>query len=232
MPKISITLEFIAGLAARAPASGSVNWFDAELPGFLLEQRSSGGATYYYRYRDATRAIRLCRIGRLSDVPLAQARAQAYAMRQLVQAGGDPKREYHRFAESPLLVDFMRVRYVPYVSARKRSCPSCGCTTCATVSPAFWSTPAAACTRCRSCWATPTSAPPAATPTSAASVCARRSRWCPWAIRPSSCDGVPGAGGPVLPAAASPGLGRIASPGPGVRRAVGCWRLRGMSLLR
>ena len=121
MPKISITLEFIAGLAERTPARGSVNWFDAELPGFLLEQRASGGATFYFRYRDASRAIRLCRIGRLSDVPLAQARSQAYAMRQLVLAGGDPKREYHRFAESPLLVDFMRARYVPYVSSRKRS---------------------------------------------------------------------------------------------------------------
>lgn len=116
-----MTLDFIAGLANTVPAEGSVSWFDAELPGFMLEQRSSGGATYYFRYRDATRAIRLCRIGKLADVSLAQARAQAFQMRELVIAGGDPKRELHRFAESPMLVDFVRTRYVPYVSSRKRS---------------------------------------------------------------------------------------------------------------
>ena len=121
MPKVSITLEFIAGLASTVPATGSVTWFDAEVPGFMLEQRASGGATFYYRYRDASRAIRLCRLGKLGEVSLAQARAQAFQMRELVREGGDPKRELHRFKESPRLLDFVRERYVPYVSSRKRS---------------------------------------------------------------------------------------------------------------
>lgn len=121
VPKVSITLEFIAGLASSVPAQGAVSWFDADLPGFLLEHRASGGATFYFRYRDASRAIRLCRIGKLGEVSLAQARTQAFQMRELVMTGGDPKRELHRFKDSPLLVQFVRNRYVPYVSSRKRT---------------------------------------------------------------------------------------------------------------
>jgi len=121
MPKALLTLDFISRLPASLPQSGSINWFDSEVPGFLLEQRASGGATFYFRYRDAASVVRLCRIGRLGDVNVSQARAQAFRMRQLVQAGGDPKRELHRFADAPLLGEFVQTRYVPYVRARKRS---------------------------------------------------------------------------------------------------------------
>lgn len=121
LPKVNITSEFISGLSCRTPASGAVSWFDAEIPGLLLEHRSSGGATFYFRYRDAAKAIRLCRIGRLGDLPLERVRAQAWSMREMQQAGGDPKREFHRFMDAPVLNDFVSQRYVPYVNARKRS---------------------------------------------------------------------------------------------------------------
>jgi hypothetical protein len=48
--------------------------------------------------------------------------------------------------------------------ASGRACQTCGCMTCGTVLRRFWSTRGAACTRCKSCWAMPTSAPPAAMP--------------------------------------------------------------------
>lgn len=52
MPVQALNTQFILGLAACVPEKGSVCFFDTEIKGFLLELRSSGGATYYFRYRD------------------------------------------------------------------------------------------------------------------------------------------------------------------------------------
>jgi integrase len=121
MPTEMITLEFVSGLDAHVPAKGLTTYFDSEQTGFVLEHRASGGGTYYFRYRDAEGVVRLCRIGRVGEMPLAEARARALQMRQLLGVGGDPKRERYRFNETPTLDLFLKERYVPYVSSRKRS---------------------------------------------------------------------------------------------------------------
>ena len=64
MPAQALTTEFLATLPGREPASGAVSYFDTEIKGFLLEHRASGGATFYFRYRDAAGKVRLNRIGR------------------------------------------------------------------------------------------------------------------------------------------------------------------------
>jgi integrase len=121
MPTEMITLEFVSALDAHVPAKGLTTYFDSEQTGFVLEHRASGGGTYYFRYRDAESVVRLCRIGRVGEMPLAEARARALQMRQLLGVGGDPKRERYRFNETPTLDLFLKERYVPYVSSRKRS---------------------------------------------------------------------------------------------------------------
>src|SRR5690606_5489654 len=75
----------------------------------------------YFRYRDAMGRARLCRIGRLGEIPLADARMRAYEMRRLVAEGGDPRAERHRLQAAPVLADFVRERYLPFARARKRS---------------------------------------------------------------------------------------------------------------
>lgn len=121
MPVVSLTTGFLDSLRSHPPAPRAVSYFDAEIRGFLLEHRASGGATYYFRYRDASGRTRLCRIGRLGEIPLADARMRAYEMRRLVAEGGDPKAGRHRLQAAPLLEDFVRERYLPFARARKRS---------------------------------------------------------------------------------------------------------------
>ena len=121
MPVQSLTTEFLTALPGRVPTSGAVSYFDTEIKGFLLEHRASGKATYYFRYRDAGRQVRMHRIGRSEEISLSDARAQAHQMKRMVSEGGDPRREQHRFQEVPAFGDFVRERYLPAAKARKRS---------------------------------------------------------------------------------------------------------------
>ncbi len=120
MPKVLLTLDFVSGLGAQVPARGGVTYFDTELVGFVLEHRASGSGTYYFRYTDAGGKVRLCRIGHLGKEALAVARAQAQKLRQLLDAGGDPKRELYRYQDVPTLDLFLAKYYGPYVASRKR----------------------------------------------------------------------------------------------------------------
>ncbi len=121
MPAQALSTEFLATLPGRVPASGGVYYFDTEIKGFLLEHRASGGATFYFRYRDAAGKVRMNNIGRVDEMALADARAKAHQMKQMVAEGGDPKLESHRFKDVPTLGDFVAERYLPYAKTRKRS---------------------------------------------------------------------------------------------------------------
>ena len=121
MPAQALTTEFLATLPGREPASGAVSYFDTEIKGFLLEHRASGGATFYFRYRDAAGKVRLNRIGRADEISVSDARAKAHKMKQMVTEGGDPKVESHRFKDVPTFGDFVAERYLPYAKTRKRS---------------------------------------------------------------------------------------------------------------
>ena len=121
MPAQALSTEFLATLPGRVPASGGVYYFDTEIKGFMLEHRASGGATFYFRYRDAAGKVRMNNIGRVDEIALADARAKAHQMKQMVAEGGDPKLESHRFRDVPTLGEFVAERYLPYAKTRKRS---------------------------------------------------------------------------------------------------------------
>lgn len=68
MPAQALSTEFLATLPGRVPASGGVYYFDTEIKGFMLEHRASGGATFYFRYRDAAGKVRMNNIGRVDEI--------------------------------------------------------------------------------------------------------------------------------------------------------------------
>ena len=137
MPVQILTTQFLSTLPGIVPQRGTVAYFDTEIKGFMLEHRAGGGATYYFRYRDAAQKVRLSRIGRLADVSLADARARAHAMRQMLQDGGDPGVERHRFRDMPTLAELVSDRYLPYAKLRKRSWATDECMLRLHLLPAF-----------------------------------------------------------------------------------------------
>ena len=62
MPRVALTPSFVANPPNCPEGRLKIDYFDTQLPGFLLEVRASGKCTYYQRYRD-----RFGRTGRNGD---------------------------------------------------------------------------------------------------------------------------------------------------------------------
>lgn len=122
MPIQTITLSLLSSITkGNPPSRGVVCYFDTELKGFCLEQRPSGGMTYYFRYRDHEKLIRLIKIGQVKEIDLSAARVKAYEIKALINEGGDPKLEYKRLQNFPTFGEFIAERYLPFIKVRKRS---------------------------------------------------------------------------------------------------------------
>ena len=102
----------------------SVSLFDRKLKGFMLELRSTGTGTWYYRYRDGERRVRLHRIGLLSETSVTRARREARRICEVLKAGGDPRLERGDNQLVPTFSAFVEQRYFPHVELHNRSWPS------------------------------------------------------------------------------------------------------------
>jgi len=121
MPRKLLTTHFVDNLADEVPENRAVYFFDTDVTGFALELRTSGKATYYFRYRDAASRVRLARIGAIGKVSLEHARNTASKMSDMVADGGDPKLERDRYKSVPSFAEFATDQYMPHAKARKRS---------------------------------------------------------------------------------------------------------------
>lgn len=95
--------------------------YDTLIPGFMLEVRSSGGKTYWLRYRDTHGKQRQLKIGDTKSLTFEQARSAAQTVRARVVLGEDPADERRTLRQVPTLEDFSRDRYMPFVKGYKRS---------------------------------------------------------------------------------------------------------------
>lgn len=120
MPAQALTPEFIAQIP-DIPAGTKVLFFDTAINGFVLESRP-GGSTYYYRYRDTNKTLRMFRIGKVRDIPLSDARQKAHDMYNLRKEGGDPLTECDGKRSIPTFAEFVSERYMVYAAEHKRSC--------------------------------------------------------------------------------------------------------------
>lgn len=121
MPTQSLSMDFMKRMSQLVPNSGAVGYFDPHIKGLMLELRYSGNATFYFRYRDTANKIKMINLGRSDDISLDAVRSKALAMRQMLDEGGDPSVEVHRFHDVPTFGVFVADRYLPYAKTRKRS---------------------------------------------------------------------------------------------------------------
>lgn len=120
MPVVALTVKRLQTLSCPEGASKE-NFHDSQCKGLTLEVRSSGGRTWYFRYRDVNGRQHQMRLGSAVDISLEQARQRADQLRGQVALGEDPSAKPQRAVEVPTFAAFVRDRYMPYVQNYKRS---------------------------------------------------------------------------------------------------------------
>lgn len=89
MPKAKLDQAYAAAARCK-PGQAKTDYYDETVAGFVLECRSSGGKTYYLRYKNLAGRQRQYKIGGFQDVPFAKAKKKAEQLRAEVVMGGDP----------------------------------------------------------------------------------------------------------------------------------------------
>ena len=120
MPKAALTAFFVRRCLCP-PGARRADFFDRTLPGFMLEVRSSGGKTFYQRYRDDRGRQRQFKIGSPAALTLAQARRKARNVLAEAVLGKDPQKQREERRAIPTLSEFVRDAYLPFAKNAKRS---------------------------------------------------------------------------------------------------------------
>ena len=120
MPIVSLSAGFVRR-ATCDPARKKVDYFDASQRGFLLEVRQSGGKTYYQRYTDEHGRERQFKVGPSDVLTLDQARRKGRQVVAEALLGADPQQKRRELRAVPVLANFARERYLPYVRTYKNS---------------------------------------------------------------------------------------------------------------
>jgi len=120
MPKILLTQQFSDNPPVNRDKP-KTDYFDTQIPGFLLEVRSTGKATYYQRYRDKYARMKQSRIGPADAISLEEARHKARQIRTATVMGFDPNAEVLKYREMPTFKEYVDARYLPHVKVYKRS---------------------------------------------------------------------------------------------------------------
>lgn len=87
----------------------------------MLEVRSSGGKTFYQRYRDSRGRERQFKIGSTRALTVRQARSKARSILAEAVLGNDPQKQRKLLRRIPTLADFVRDSYLPFAKNAKRS---------------------------------------------------------------------------------------------------------------
>lgn len=120
MPKALITSKIVR--EAICPVGKTrLDYFDAKVPGFVLEVRATGGKTFYVRYRNRRGTQKQHKIGSAAIVSADDARRQAQKLLAQIALGEDPREERAALSQVPTLDHFIADRYMPYIKAYKRS---------------------------------------------------------------------------------------------------------------
>lgn len=119
--KIKLTQGFISS-ASCPPDKNRVEYCDTDLPGLYVLASSAGNTlTYFLRYKDSAGKTCHQKIGRASDISLADARKQARTLKAEITANGRDPRAEEKARKAVLTLDELWLEYKKFAKSRKRS---------------------------------------------------------------------------------------------------------------
>jgi integrase len=121
--KVKLTNQFIKKELICPEDKKQIECCDTEIPGLyiLVAQVNPGRGTYYLRYKNDAGKTCHKKIGRTTDISLADARSKAKTLRAEIALGGNPREDEKTAKSIPTYATFMRKQYFPYIDMRKRS---------------------------------------------------------------------------------------------------------------
>lgn len=120
MPKIALT-PYIVKNTICPDGKQKLDLFDQDCKGLMLEIRSTGGKTYYFRYQDVRGKTRHLKLADADDVSLSQARSLVDKKRNQLAMGEDPSEQKSALKKVPTVYEFIYERYIPFAKGYKRS---------------------------------------------------------------------------------------------------------------
>jgi integrase len=123
MPNVSLDAAFVRS-AVCPEGKGKIDYYDSAITGFVLEVRSSGGMTYYLRYRDPHGRQRQQKIGDTKSVSFDKARSAAEKLRSRVVLGESPIEEKKLKRTIPTIAELYFDTYLPYLQSYRRNMQS------------------------------------------------------------------------------------------------------------
>jgi integrase len=123
MPIVKLTQIFINNDLRCPEGKGRTEMCCFDQPGLYVEVRSTsqGQGTFYWRYKDLNGKTCHQKIGRTSDISLADARKQAKLFKAEIALGADPRGEHKKQKAVLTYGEFFEDHYLPFVKPRKRS---------------------------------------------------------------------------------------------------------------
>ena len=119
MPKTTITQEFLKRL--KPPISKTKEqYFDIELNGFMLEIKSTGTKTYYYRYRENSKQ-KMIRIGTTDKLNLEEAKRGYYELKESKSKAQTILQPQEPQTNPITFQQFYDNHYLPYIQTHIKS---------------------------------------------------------------------------------------------------------------
>ena len=123
MPIVKLSQSFISNNLHCPAGKSRIEFCDMDQPGLYVEVRSTsqGNGTFYHRYKDLSSKTCHQKIGRTSDISLANARKQAKTLKAEIALGADPRAAAKVQRAIPTLKKFFDSTYYPWSRSHKRS---------------------------------------------------------------------------------------------------------------
>lgn len=123
MAKIKMDANFLKYGLVCSEGKERIEFVPDDLPGMylLVTATTPGQGTYFHRYKNGAGKTCHIKVGRTTEISLAEARKQVIKLKGETSTGKDPQAEEKARKAVITLDDFMADHYLPYVVPRKRS---------------------------------------------------------------------------------------------------------------
>lgn len=123
MPIVKMTADFVKNGLVCPPGKERIEFVPDDLPGMylLVSATSPGQGTFFCRYKNGASKTCHIKVGRTTEISLAEARKQVIKLKGETSTGKDPQAE-EKARKAVITVDeYFTSHYLPYVMQRIRS---------------------------------------------------------------------------------------------------------------